>query len=215
MQTKSSETLPENPRAGWPIPAAAWGVLIGLFLLIGLALWLAPLESTLGRGIRTVYLHVGLTWAGLVCFVAAGLLGAAAALSGQPRWLRRLRIAGWAGVIMYGAGIGMSMAASKVNWGAVFLQEPRMAAALNGLAIAIIVQIVIGWLPVKRLSGALAVLLAFSLFWMNQRAALALHPSNPIGASPSWRIQATFFAMFVLCSLLAGWVVWFLRRVID
>jgi hypothetical protein len=194
---------------------AAWGVLIGLFLLIGLVIWLAPSELTLGRGIRTVYLHVGLIWAGLACFVAAGFLGVAVALSGQGRWLRWMRIVGWAGVIMYGAGIGMSMVASQVNWGAVFLQEPRMAAALNGLAIAIIVQIVISWLPVKRLSGVLAVLLVILLFWMNRQASLVLHPPNPIGTSPSQRIQMTFFAMFVLCSLVAVWVVWFLRRVVD
>ncbi len=215
MQTKSNKTLSGNPRAGWQIPVTAWGVLIGLFLLIGLVIWLAPSELTLGQGIRTVYLHVGLTWAGLVCFVAAGLLGVAMVLSGQPRWLRWIRITGWVGVIMYGAGIGMSMVASKVNWGAVFLQEPRMAAALNGLAIAVIVQIVISWLPLKRLSGVLVILLVILLFWMNWRASLVLHPPNPIGTSPSQRIQTTFFAVFVLCGLVAVWLVWFLRRIIP
>ena len=63
--------------------------------------WLAPAERTLGPGIRWVYVHVGLMW--------AGTLG---------------------GVV--------SMIAARANWGAVFLAEPRMAAALRFLALAAI-----------------------------------------------------------------------------
>lgn len=215
MQTKSKEHPGLNASGDGRLTWKAWGVLAGLFLLLGLVVWQAPAELTLGQGIRTVYLHVGLTWAGLACFVAAALAGSGAVLTARPFWLRWMRLLGWTGVIMYGAGVGMSMIASQVNWGAVFLQEPRMAAALNGLAVAVVVQIAVSWLPQKRWIGILAIVLAVLLFWMNRQASLVLHPPNPIGSSPSQRIQAAFFVVFVLCSLIAAWVLWFLHRAID
>ena len=204
MKTASRHTSP------W-----AWGVLAGILLLIALVLWWAPEERTLGQGIKTVYLHVGLTWAGMAGLAVAAILGAGVLITSNRTWLSWMQTVGWVGTLIYGAGIGMSMAASKANWGAVFLQEPRMAAALNGLAIALIVQLLNGWLPWRRVRGLLSILLILLIVWLNGRATLVLHPPNPVRTSPSQRIQLAFLALFSLCSLVAAWLVWYFRPATD
>ena len=46
-----------------------------LAVAIALLLWLAPAEKTMGTGMRSVYLHVGLIWTGIAGFGVGGLLG--------------------------------------------------------------------------------------------------------------------------------------------
>lgn len=193
-------------------PTAFWGVLVGLLIAGALLVLLAPLERTLGSGIRAVYVHVGLTWTGLAAFWAAALLGAIVLLTGAHRVAVWMQTAGWVATGFFGAGVVMSMVASRVNWGAVFLQEPRMAAALNGLAIAVVVQVAIGFFPWPRLRGALALGLPLLLSWLTMRARLVLHPDDPIGTSQAVGIQATFLAMFAICALAAIWIGWHVQQ---
>ncbi|MCP4417378.1 MAG: hypothetical protein GY805_12205 [Chloroflexi bacterium] len=106
----------------------------------------------------------------------------------------------------------MSMVASFDNWGSVFLQEPRMAASLTGLALATIALVLGSWSPWPRLYGALAASIIFVLLWLNRQATLVLHPQNPIGTSNAPPIQVTFLLVTALFGLLAVWFVWCLYR---
>ncbi len=54
----------------------------------------------------------------------------------------------WA--LYFAVGFVLSLAAAQVNWGAVFLAEPRVAGALRGLAVALLVQVANAWLPWPR-----------------------------------------------------------------
>lgn len=192
-----------------------WAAIVGIVLLLSLVVWLGPDEQTLGSGIKSVYLHVGLTWAGMVGLGAAGLLGLAIFLTGRLAWMRWLQIVGWVSTAVYGAGIAMSMVASQINWGGVLLQEPRMAAALNGLAVALIVQVLLAWLPPTRASGLLPILLWGLILWLNGQATLVLHPPNPVRTTESNGIQFTFLAVFILFSLMLVWLVWFIQKIIP
>ena len=195
-----------------PLPLWQWG--IPLVLLVGVALLIAvsPEERTLGGGIRSVYLHVGLIWAGLVGFGVTTVLGLGVLLIEKATWLRWLALVSWVALGFYAAGIFMSMVASADNWGAVFFQEPRMAASLSGLAIATIVLVLGSWLPQPRLRGALSASIIFILLWFNFQAELVLHPPNAVAASNSAPIQSTFLLVTALFVLLATWLVWLLRR---
>ncbi|MFQ5398098.1 MAG: hypothetical protein ACE5E7_00715 [Anaerolineae bacterium] len=186
-----------------------WGVLLSAAVII---LWLAPEEQTLGQGIRSVYVHVALIWAGLAGLVIAGLLGLLLAATGSRRILAWLQVIGWVGLAFYAAGVGMSIVSSKVNWGNVFWQEPRMQVALNMLAVATLVQLAIAWLPWVRLRGVLAAGLIIVLAWSTLNAPLVLHPRNPIGSSSSSTIQLTFSALTLLSVLSAAWIVRFWQR---
>ncbi|GJM41275.1 MAG: hypothetical protein DHS20C20_15570 [Ardenticatenaceae bacterium] len=206
MQIKSSQKLKR------PFPIWFWGIPLALLLSVVLLIALAPEEQTLGDGIRSVYLHVGLIWAGLVGFGVTAVLGLGLLVTGKVAWLRWLSPVGWAALGFYAAGVFMSMVASADNWGSVFLQEPRMAASLNGLAVAIILLVLGSWQPWLRLRGALSASIIFILFWFNLRAELVLHPPNPIANSSATPIQFTFLLATALFVGLAGWVVWLLRK---
>lgn len=185
---------------------------LGLILLLALLLlWLSPAERTLGNGIKAVYVHVSLTWAGLAGFVAAALLGLAQLVARRPRWDSWRVTVGWVAFGFYLAGVAASALASQVNWGAVFWQEPRMVTSLNVLAAALIVQMGNFFFPWWWLRAALSLLLPGFVLWVNFTTPLVLHPRDPIGSSEATGIQLTFLAMFVLMALAEGVLVWLIR----
>jgi hypothetical protein len=184
-----------------------WGLgLIGVATAV--LLLIAPEEATLGRGIRSVYVHVALIWVGLAGFVAAGLLGIGLLITGYERFYPWLRTIGWIGVGFFAAGLAMSAVSSKVNWGAVFWQEPRMRSSSTSLAIAVIVMVAMEWFPWLRLRGGMMTAVPLIFFWLTARTELVLHPDNPIRTSDSLGIQATFAGLFVLVGLAAALFVW-------
>ncbi|MFZ1397900.1 MAG: hypothetical protein WAS33_13420 [Candidatus Promineifilaceae bacterium] len=206
MQVKS------NQQRERPLPNWFWGIPLALLIGVTLLIALGPEERTLGGGIRSVYLHVGLIWAGLVGFGGTAVLGLGLLITQKPAWLRWLSPVSWVALGFYAAGVFMSMVASADNWGAVFLQEPRMAASLNGLAVATILLILGSWQPWLRVRGALSASVIFILLWFNFSAELVLHPQNPITNSEATPIRLTFFFVTALFVALAAWMVMLLRK---
>jgi hypothetical protein len=185
-----------------------WWILAGIAVVTAVLLLIAPEEATLGAGIRSVYVHVALIWVGLAGFVVAGLLGLGLLVTGKPTIYPWMRTIGWMGVGFFAAGLAMSAVSSKVNWGAVFWQEPRMRSSSTSLAIAVIVMVAMEWFPWLRLRGALVTAVPIIFFWLTSRTELVLHPSNPIRTSDSVGIQAAFVGLFLLVGLAAGLLVW-------
>lgn len=189
----------------------SWVVLLGVVITAVFLLYLAPEERTLGAGIRAVYVHVSLIWTGLAGLVVAGLMGLALLITGQPRLAAWLPTVGWVGFAFYAAGVAMSAVASKVNWGNIFWQEPRMMVALNNLALTLLVLALNVWLPWPRLRGLLHAVLPLAIVWSTRRAPLVLHPQNPIFSSEAVGIQAAFLGLFGLTAVIAAWIVWRLK----
>ena len=185
-------------------------ILLSILSTVLFVLLLAPPEATLGEGIRTVYLHVGLIWTGMAGFVAAAFIGALILWRPLPNWLSWLETVSWVAFGFYTAGVLMSMVASWDNWGAVFMQEPRMSAAVNSLAVAIIVLIISSWSPWPRVRGGLQILLLIVIFWLTYSAPKILHPSNPIWSSDSLGIQLAFLSLFLLFAGAASYLAWHL-----
>ncbi|MCP4417379.1 MAG: hypothetical protein GY805_12210 [Chloroflexi bacterium] len=73
-----------------PFPTWHWGIPLALLAGVALVILLAPEERTLGSGIRSVYLHVGLVWVGLLGFGVTTVLGTAVLLTKKLAWLRWL-----------------------------------------------------------------------------------------------------------------------------
>lgn len=190
----------------------AWAALVSVLAAAAFVLLVAPEERRLGAGMRIVYVHVALIWTGSLGFMATGLMGIWLAFAPRPMLQSWMRTVGWVALLFFAAGWAMSALASQVNWGDVFWAEPRMAATMTGLAAALIVQIVNGWLRWLRVQGLLAAGLVVFLMLSVRSAPLLLHPGDPIGTSSSSAIQLTFVGLFVLTSLAAIWAVWFLRR---
>ena len=192
-----------------PLP---WLLLGGLITAVVFLLYLAPEEATLGTGIRTVYIHVALTWTGMAGFILAGLLGLAVLITGNEKLVRWMQTLGWTAFGFYVAGVAMSAIASRVNWGGIFWQEPRMAAAFKSLAVATIIMVLNMWIPQVRVRGLLQAIIPVVVAWITYTAPKVLHPSNPIFSSEATGIQFAFIAMFLLFASIAAWIVWRIVR---
>ncbi len=184
---------------------ALWG-LLGLSLLL---LWqFSPPERTLGTGIRPVYVHVGLIWTGMIGLIGAGLVGGWLLATGQACARRWARATGWVASAFFLAGLLVSMWASQVNWGGVFLAEPRYLTNFAVLLAALVVQL-LAELPLfsSRVLGGLYLMVAGALLLSLRVTPLILHPANPVRASNALPIQLTFAGFFLLFLAAAGWMV--------
>jgi hypothetical protein len=181
-------------------------------VLMGLVASLAPLERSLGVNARLVYFHGAWVWAGKIAFGAAALAGLGGLVLrrwGKPTWAGRLPA--WAlalgrtGLFFWATYLPMSLLVMQVNWGGLFLDEPRFTTPLTFGIVAMLLQAgfyLLDHQPDLVCLGSLAYGVAL---W----AALGgitniLHPDSPVYTSDSFLIQA-FFTILLLLALLTGW----------
>ena len=190
----------------------ALGGLAVLLVLAALLVIAAPEEQSLGAGIKVVYVHVALTWTGMFGLTVMGLLGLGVLLSGHETLQRWAQTLGWVALAFFAAGFAMSAWAARINWGAMFWDEPRTQLAANVIALTVIVQIARTWSLPVRLGGLLGMVPAGFMIYSVLTTELVLHPQSPILTSDSRGIQFAFFGLFALFTLAAGLVVWQLRK---
>jgi hypothetical protein len=188
-----------------------WIGLIVILLLASLILWTAPEEQDLGTGIRSVYVHVALTWTGMTGIVIAGLVGLTGAVLNREDLQSWANTITWVALAIFAAGMVMSVIAAGINWGGVFWQEPRTNTVLQVLAAGLIVQGLNSWPIPSRLKGILNFILAIVLLALVFTTPLVLHPGNAARTANSFAIRFTFFGLYGLCMLAAAWIVLAIR----
>ncbi|MCB9421162.1 MAG: hypothetical protein H6667_15275 [Ardenticatenaceae bacterium] len=188
-----------------------WIIPLALLLLMALLVWRAPVERSLGQGIKIVYVHVGLIWAGMLGFVVNGLLGLVTAVTNNKKLADWLHIIGLVSLVVFVVSVIVSLVAEQVNWGAVFWQEPRNTAVFSVTAVAIIVLVLNSWLPWRRVQGLLAAGLAVFAILTLPAAPMVMHPENPARTSSSMGIQYAFYGVFLLAVMISIWAVWYWR----
>lgn len=184
-------------------PKSIWAGLALLLLLASLILLLSPEERELGSGIKSVYVHVALTWTGMSGLIIAGLVGLAAAVLNREDFQRWAVTITWVALGFFALGLVMSVIAAGINWGAVFWQEPRTNTVLQVLALGLIVQGINTWPVPIRIKGALSFLLAVILLVLVFTTPLVLHPGNAATTANSLAIRFTFFGLYA-CSMAAA-----------
>jgi hypothetical protein len=188
-----------------------WIFPLALLLLMALLVWRAPVEQSLGQGIKIVYVHVGLIWAGMFGFALNGLLGLVVAVTDSKKLADWLPIIGLVSLVVFVVSVIVSLVAEQVNWGGIFWREPRNMAVFSVTAVAIIVLVLNSWLPWRRAQGLLAASLAVYTILTLPSAPMVMHPENPARTSSSMGIQYGFYGVFVLALLIGVWAVWYWR----
>ncbi|TNE48556.1 MAG: hypothetical protein EP343_15845 [Deltaproteobacteria bacterium] len=187
-----------------------------ILLLVGVA-WvsLSPAEEVLGQGIKIVYVHVACIWVGLFGFVGWALLGWTSALSERlsRRWHPWVRALGWMAVVWFGLGVGTSMIAAKINWGAIYWAEPRMKTAIFCWMAALAIHTVNLWVPSPRIEAALSGVPALMVVFLLWITPLVLHPRQPFMGKDTTPFFLAFLGTFAIALALAVWTtIWLARR---
>ncbi len=186
---------------------ARWWLLALIVILQITILVISPEEMTLGIGIKPVYLHVSLTWTGMVLFLINGLLALGVVVSANEKlacWQRRFFMLS---LIFYGVGFLISMYASWLNWGGIPWQEPKIRTASNVVVSGIGAWYLRELIKPNRLKGLAGMIPLAYLFLGGRSPRMVLHPDNPVATSPIG-IQSTFFVLFGLAILLSIWAMW-------
>lgn len=184
-------------------------LLVGLtVVLAGVTVAVAPVERTLGEGIRAVYVHVALTVAGVVGFAIEAVLGIGALVSGSRSIARWLRAVAGVALGLFALGTVVSAVAAWVNWGGVFLGEPLLRSSIVVLALAFLPYAVMSWTGHARLHGVLGVLPLIAIVWVLAGTRVVLHPGPGVVPDSVGSIQGTFAALTVLCVAAGARLAW-------
>jgi hypothetical protein len=173
-------------------------------------LWVSPAERTLGLGIKPVYLHVSLTWTGMLLLFLSGLIGIAVGVSANENLASWLKTIFSLAIGFYSVGFLISMAASFINWGGIPFREPKVLTALNILVVSGVIWVLNRWIHRNRIIGLLSLIPILFMIWTVGGSRMVLHPDNPVNSS-SDGIRYTFYSLFFLSILLAGWLLRYLR----
>jgi len=192
------------------------GFLINL-ALFGLVALFAPMEKTLGTNIRLVYAHGAWVWAGKVAFALAALAGLIGLLGLlMKRWQKS---SGWSlvlgqtGLFFWLTYLPMSLLVMQVNWGGLFLDEPRFRIPLAFGIAGLLLQVGLLVMNTPWLTNAANLIFGVVLWWQLGGIENILHPDSPIFGSDAWRIQVFFILLLVLALLFgAQLAIWLHRR---
>lgn len=194
------------------IKSQDWVVLIILVALMGVTVWFSPNEKTMGTGIKSVYVHVAFTWAGMLGLLLASIMGLFVLVRESNHWYNWMESTFWVSLVYLLMGVLVSFVAAKINWGAIDLKEPRVVANMQFLAVALIAKIIGGWVPWRRIQALLNVILLFVFGWLTVAAPLVLHPEQPVRNAGSVGIQLTFAILTVLMVLAGYWIALIINR---
>jgi hypothetical protein len=173
-------------------------LLLASVAVAAIILALMPAEKTIGQVIKIVYLHGALSRAGMLGLLAAGIAGAASLILRRPalaRWTQGLLISGWA---FWTAHFVVSMPATRLTWGPwIAWGEPRVTMTLQLVAAGLVILLVTWLLKDARFTGLAALLLAAAVVFLAARSGVIRHPLDPIGGSPSARLQIIYLLLLI------------------
>jgi hypothetical protein len=186
-----------------------WPILALCCALAALVLVLMPAEKTIGQVIKIVYLHGALSRAGMIGFWAAGAVGLVFLIRPRPalfRWTRALAISGWGCWTLH---FLVSMPATRLTWGPwIAWGEPRVTMTLQVIAVGLVVLIVSWLVDHAHFTAGANLLLGIAVAALVSGTGILRHPLDPIGASPSPRLQFIYLLLvipLIVVMLLTAW----------
>ncbi len=174
--------------------------LAGTVALIVLVAAFAPAEKTLGASARLVYVHGAWVWAGLIAFACAALAGLTALLARQNACHAWSVALARTGLVFWWTYLPMSLLVMQLNWGGLFLDEPRWKIPFTFGVAGLILQAGLALFNRGWLHSLANLLFGASLWYALGSAANILHPDSPIAGAPV-SIRVFFIALMALSVL--------------
>ncbi len=187
-------------------------IIAGIFgAAVATLVFTLPPDVQLGTTLRLVIYHGAQTWVNMATFTlaaVASLLYLILRREGVYRWAAGLR---YLSVALWVLNTGLGLLSSKIAWGAINFDEPRLQATfylLLGAGLVLAVDFVFN----KWVYSALAdIAMAGAMWWLILGAANFVHPDNPV-LNSGWEIKAPFFGIvggifvtaILIASLIAG-----------
>lgn len=192
-------------RTGW--------LFVVLGVVVTVLLFLLPPERTLGSVIKIVFLHGALVRVGLIGFVAAGMLGIGYLILLRESVLKWCLAVQQTTLALWVVYILSSMLATRLSWGQwIAWGEPRVQASFQVLGFAFISLALVRWVNQPVFTGVVNAILGVVPWFLVRRAAIVLHPFNPIGTSNSLAYQVIYGGMVAAMLGIAFLIVWWVVR---
>ena len=185
-------------------------VTIGVMVLIAA---LAPAEKDLGTKVRVVYFHGAWVWAGKIAFGLAALAGLIGLLRPRTAWLDWSLALGRTGMTFWLTYLPMSLWVMQLNWGGLFLDEPRWKVPFAFGVAGLLLQISLALFDTPRFTGLGNLAFGLTLWLVLGDLQNILHPDSPIFGSGATRIEIFFIILVVLAVLAGAWMTLLWRRV--
>jgi hypothetical protein len=189
--------------------------LLGTLALIAVVTWLAPLEKTLGAGIRLVYFHGAWVETGKAAYALSGLAGLAGLLRLGPRkdagpaWSLAL---GRTALVFWLTYLPLSLYLQQLEWGGIYWDEPRWRVPLAFGVAAVLVQAALTLINRPLVTSAANLVFGTALWLVLANLQNVLHPDSPIFSSGSLAMEGFFVAILLLSLLCMAQIAYMIYR---
>ncbi len=188
--------------------------LVGFLLALCLAgafAFFAPLERTLGSGIRLVLFHGAWVWVGITIYAIAGILGLFGLITHRETINRYSIAAGRTGLVFWVTYLPMSLIVMQVFWNGFFFDEPRWRIPFMLGVVGLLIQVGSWMLDRLIIGSSLNVIFALVMGISMLGLTSILHPDSPVTSSNSITIQFNFVVVFIILIIAALWMIrfWF------
>ena len=178
-------------------------------IVVAVLVFTLPPDVQLGTTLRLVIYHGAQTWVNMALFTFAAVAAAVYLISRNTiayKWATGFR---YVAVPLWILNTVLGLVSSKVAWGAINMEEPRLQATfylLLGAGLLLAVDFGFG----KPTLTALAdIAMAGALWFLILGAQNFVHPDSPVMQS-GWEIKGPFFGIvggIMVMALLASWLV--------
>lgn len=184
----------------------------GSFVLLALVALLGPEERSLGGNLRLVAVHGAWVWTGKLAFGLAALSGLAALVLRRRQFSAASLALGRTGLFFWLTYLPMSLLLMQLNWGGLFLDEPRWRIPFAFGVAAVLLQAALTLLDRPMLTAAGNLIFGAALWLRLGGLENVLHPDSPIFASDAARIQVFFILLLAISTAIAAQIAYWLYK---
>jgi hypothetical protein len=159
-----------------------------------IAILVTPPDEKLGTMVRFVMFHGAATWVNMATFTLAGVFGIAYLLGhkGAQSWGESMR---WVSLPLWTINSILGLLSMQMIWGGILWTEPRLGMTFGVLGGAMVIFAAQMLFNAPKVTAALDVLLAGTLWTLILVLPNLFHPDSPIFQSGNWAYIGGFLGM--------------------